>query len=784
MSGQTRTTLLAALAVLLTSAALGQVYADSGWLPPSVLVVALVAASGWVGRRLRVPALLQPALAVLVVGEWLALRHGGATLTLGVVPTAETAREVGALLGQGLVDVEEQSAPVRTTPGLVLLGVLGLAAVATAVDLAAVTLRRPAVAGLPLLALVAVPSGTLEGGVGWWPFALGAAGWLLLLMDDAGARVTRWGSTLRASRSGSPVDPHLGRVGRRIGVAAVGVAVVVPALVPGMESRLLVNGGGGSGFGGARTTVTYNPLTELAGQLRLPDPRPLLVYRTSDPDPDYLRLTTLDRFDPSSGWSSSELSADVRRDNVSRGIPSSSALQTAATQPVNAAIRVQQLGGPWLPVPPVPTEVDIDGPWLWDSDSETVFSTRVDLGDVDDAYRVSASRLVPDAASLRASGRVPDDIAPFAVAPEVSPYVADLTAEVVEGVEPGYDQVAALQAFFRSAENGFEYSEDTAVPSIDSPDALEAFLRGRRGFCEQYASAMAAMVRVLGVPARVAVGFTPGTAADDGTRQVTTDDAHAWPEVWFADAGWVRFEPTPRGEQVRTPAYSVPPSEEEAPDVPQPAATTAPPVATPAPTDPGATDGGPQDPAAGAGGDDGPGVLTPARVGGGAVAVALLVAPAALAALRRRRLWREPGPTAAWAHVVEDAADVGHRWRAADSPRTAADRLVAERDLADVPAHAVRRLAERLEHDRYARPGAVEPAAEQELRADVAEVRAGLLATAPTRTRWAARLFPASALRWARTGAAERLADAFDRVDDVLAAVGDRIGRLRRGSAG
>ncbi|HWH29701.1 MAG TPA: DUF3488 domain-containing protein, partial [Mycobacteriales bacterium] len=399
MSRPTRTTLLAALAVLLTSSALGQVYADAGWLPSAVLVVVLVAASGWLARRLRVPAALQPALAVLVVGEWLALRNGGGTLAFGVVPTGETAREIGALIGQGLVDVEEQKAPVPTTAGLVLLGVLGLAAVAAVVDLVAVTLRRPAVAGLPLLALVAVPSGTLEGGVGWWPFALGATGWLLLLMDDAGARVARWGTTLRASRSPSPVDPHLGRVGRRIGVAAVGVAVVVPALVPGMESRLLVNGDG-SGFGGSRTTVTYNPLTELAGQLRLPDPRPLLVYRTSDPDPDYLRLTTLDRFDPASGWSSSELSADVRRDGVQDGIPPSSALQTAPTQPVNTAIRVQQLGGPWLPVPPVPTEVEIEGPWLWDDDSETVFSTRVDLADVDDVYRVSASRVVPQPRSL------------------------------------------------------------------------------------------------------------------------------------------------------------------------------------------------------------------------------------------------------------------------------------------------------------------------------------------------------------------------------------------------
>ncbi|HWH29610.1 MAG TPA: hypothetical protein VNU26_11720, partial [Mycobacteriales bacterium] len=123
----------------------------------------------------------------------------------------------------------------------------------------------------------------------------------------------------------------------------------------------------------------------------------------------------------------------------------------------------------------------------------------------------------------------------------------------------------------------------------------------------------------------------------------------------------------------------------------------------------------------------------------------------------------------------------GHRWHPADSPRAAADRLVIRRRLADEPAAAARRLAERLEQDRYARPGAVEPATERELRADVARVRSGLLASAPRRARWTARLFPASALRWAWSGAAERFADALDRVDDALAWAGDRAGsRLRR----
>src|SRR5690606_3022285 len=67
---------------------------------------------------------------------------------------------------------------------------------------------------------------------------------------------------------------------------------------------------------------------------------------------------------------------------------------------------------------------------------------------------------------------------------------------------------------------------------------------------------MASMARSLGIPARVAVGFAPGTPQADGTVAVGLRDAHAWPELYFEGIGWPRFEPTPtRGS---APAYTVP----------------------------------------------------------------------------------------------------------------------------------------------------------------------------------------------------------------------------------
>jgi hypothetical protein len=117
--------------------------------------------------------------------------------------------------------------------------------------------------------------------------------------------------------------------------------------------------------------------------------------------------------------------------------------------------------------------------------------------------------------------------------------------DVTAGAATPFDKAEALRTYFTDPANGFSYS--LTLEEGDSGDALVDFLRNKQGYCAQYASAMAIMLRALDIPARVAVGFTQGTRDSDGSYLIRSNDAHAWVEVNFDNAGWVKFDPTPLG---------------------------------------------------------------------------------------------------------------------------------------------------------------------------------------------------------------------------------------------
>jgi transglutaminase-like putative cysteine protease len=120
---------------------------------------------------------------------------------------------------------------------------------------------------------------------------------------------------------------------------------------------------------------------------------------------------------------------------------------------------------------------------------------------------------------------------------------------VVGDVSSPYAAVIALETWFRSG-GEFVYDEQPPVTPPGGAPLVDFVTRTKRGYCQQYAGAMALMLRYLGIPARVAAGFTSGTYDGEKRRFTVTDhNAHTWVEVWFQGWGWLPFDPTPaRGE--------------------------------------------------------------------------------------------------------------------------------------------------------------------------------------------------------------------------------------------
>jgi hypothetical protein len=328
--------------------------------------------------------------------------------------------------------------------------------------------------------------------------------------------------------------------------------------------------------------------------------------------------------------------------------------------------------------------------------------------------------------------------------PQLDPGVAALVGQLTHADQSPYERVLAVYDHLTDRANGFTYSLSTSPGT--SGDDLASFLRLKRGYCEQYAGAMAVLVRAAGVPARVVLGYTPGQADGNGedghSRTVTTDDAHAWVEVWFSGLGWVTFDPTPLGGGR---AAALPWAPRADATVDPAAAPVVPGAAAPLPTGPQAQINRDDQftpmrvPAA-----NPAGTLTSWLTGGGLGMLAVVLAAAPWAARRRQRSRRltDGRPGALWDELLATITDLG-----ITAPRTATPRTLA-RDLAELvsgasPAavSALRELALAEERSVYGPPGAAVPA---ELRDALGEVRRGLLRTVPRRRRLTAALWPAS----------------------------------------
>lgn len=780
-----------AVASLVAALTLLPLIKDRSWLLPAAGLILAVLVTGIVARRLARgwwPAVLGLQVIVLFLA------------TVGLFARSDLADPAGAVqtlvrtLQAGLEVTQTQSPPVDGARGIVLLAAGGAGLVALLVDALAASFRQPALAGLPLLAIYCVPAALLEDGLPWYLFLLAACGFLLLLSADAGDRVRAWGRVLaspdqRATRPGNGTG--LARGGRRVAAVAVVLAVAIPSVVPGLDNRLLGDPGDGDGDGGSVIT-RINPILDMRRDLNDASDTELLRYTTTVSDPDPLRIVTDDEYDGTT-WEPSDKTIS-RSNTIDQGLPSAPGLTSQVeTEDATSTIQIYQLRETYLPLPYPTTSISgLDGEWLYDPDTLNVIGNDTDTTDAQ--YTVDFLDVSPTAQQLADAGDPPDDIVDtYTALPDDMPAVIEKTARRVAGSGTNYEKAVRLQEWFRT-DGGFTY--DTSAPENEDGDgsasAIVDFLKQKIGYCVHYASTMAVMARQLGIPARVAVGFLPGSSTDDGTWEISSRDAHAWPELYFEGVGWVRFEPTPRSGEA-APEWTLPEGSSSNTSTDDTTTTTT----TKSKAAEDESDGGAS------------GSATPTEqesateqtegTGGFAVpwqvfAVLLIVLAAATvprlaAAAASRRRWRRARSApelagAAWDDLRFRLSDLGVRWAASWTPRAVRQRLVDDYELAPEQTAALDRLVAEVEDAFYAPPtgGPARPAADR--RSDVALVVGAVAARKPARTRRRAQLWPGSGMS-ALTGLWDRTIDRFrpgDEEDDVPAPV-DRT-RRRREKAG
>jgi transglutaminase-like putative cysteine protease len=199
----------------------------------------------------------------------------------------------------------------------------------------------------------------------------------------------------------------------------------------------------------------------------------------------------------------------------------------------------------YLPVPYAPRSMNVAGDWRVDRNSLSIFSTSISTRLAGLRYTVTSRDINPSPQQLRLAPASPAAEHGYLGVPRPFRRLLPLTRRITAEQSNAYSKAVALQEWFTEPGN-FTYSLSTRQPHGAS--ALLTFLtKTRRGYCQQFAFAMAVMARLAGIPSRVVVGYTQGVYQGNGTWQVRTSDAHAWPELYFAGAGWLRFEPTPTG---------------------------------------------------------------------------------------------------------------------------------------------------------------------------------------------------------------------------------------------
>ena len=459
------------------------------------------------------------------------------------IPTADTLRaalDAAAVIGE---QARIQAAPAEPIAPLLLAAVVSLWAAVFSAHALAFRAGSPLLGLIPPVALVAFADTVLEEFVKPLYGVAFLAAALLVVFADGLARVQGWGPIWSSARRG--VARSASRGARRLALTALGAAVLAPIFVPGFGSKAIVD------FGTpAADRVAIDPLVSVQNYLQ--QQTPVEVLRVTASRPTYIRLIASPDFDGVIWRPGAEQGAILEAGDP---VP-------APDRPDGPTDRVTidmtaGLAQHWVPTPHPMTSIEVPGRTV-----RYVAATGTTLVDAPleegDSYTVVASLAQPTAQDLRAgSSSAPLENGRYLALPDYPEEIREIALRWTAEADSDFDKAFAIQERFQDTSE-FRYTLDTQLRG-GTRSILEFLTESRAGFCQQFASSMAVMLRSIGIQSRVVVGFATGNLTrTTGQYSVMTDRAHAWVEVYFPSWGWMPFEPTPRRVNPTVVGYNPP----------------------------------------------------------------------------------------------------------------------------------------------------------------------------------------------------------------------------------
>lgn len=558
MSSEGRARVGLSLLLLLTLFSFAQVFAEGDYPGPALLGMMLASVLAMGARRLGLWTSTSAFVSALVLFLYLVVIFQ-ARNSFYLLPSPDAVAGLGRSIGNALRHSSLDYAPVPVRTGYVVLVVVGMWVATTIGEIATFRWRRPLLAALPCIGLFCIQ---MTVGTGTAAPALVIAFLLALLTFwglESAHRVRSWGRWVsafparegRAGGSGKEPESVTGALARRMGAGCVAAAVVAPFIVPALGDGLLAwrNEVGNSPFGSGDGSGEVNPFVSMAP--RLIEQSDEVLFTVQSERAEYWRLLSLADFDGEQ-WDPVPASETVPIDD-SVAFPRQSNSPGGAEE-LEQTVTFAALESSKLPAAVNPVEVDLEEERSLTYDGENQDLTLDDQ--VGEGFSYTVVSNVPSLSyeELR-EAEVGGAAEVYLDAGTASEAVRELAAEL-RTTQSGRrlsdaDFLIALQDYLRRFTYDITPDDAELAATGGSVDFLERFLfETQTGYCQQFATAFALLARVERIPTRVAVGFLPGSrdVGSDDTFTVTGLHTHAWPEVYFAEHGWVRFDPTPRLE--------------------------------------------------------------------------------------------------------------------------------------------------------------------------------------------------------------------------------------------